>query len=304
MVLFIILGHDFCNKLLAGNNDNAARHISITAAKNKPSLNVKLVAVHRVVDMLMLMMDSMMMAMMMMMMMMMMVVANCDDGRARTALELQSVQILCLTQESGVCSQSDGFVFSYDGHDPIGRLLSRVGLHLWSPSRTSYRNKDLAAMSPFTQRSNWEPERESLTVIWQRWRKTKGSTRWNWRTRIRGRMKRRKKWERSSLRRRRSRRWPGGNASTSSPTSPSNLSCSSTGLSGGFALDQKQLDVDSWFPSGASIEWPRVSWSLTRLAWTTLASPRTSATTFSTTMQTTLLSRWSYHSMPCQGWFS
>ena len=64
MVLFIILGHDFCNKLLAGNNDNAARHISITAAKNKPSLNVKLVAVYRVVDMLMLMMDSMMMAMM------------------------------------------------------------------------------------------------------------------------------------------------------------------------------------------------------------------------------------------------
>ena len=72
MVLFIILGHDFCNKLLAGNNDNAARHISITAAKNKPSLNVKLVAVHRVVDMLMLMMDSMMMAMMRMMMMMVM----------------------------------------------------------------------------------------------------------------------------------------------------------------------------------------------------------------------------------------
>ena len=176
-------------------------------------------------------------------------------------MELQSVQILCLMQESGVCSQKDGFVFSYDGHDPIGRLLSRVGLHLWSPSRTSYRNKDLAAMSPFTQRSNWEPERESLTVIWQRWRKTKGSTRWSWRTRIRGRrkMERRKRWERSSLRRRRSRRWPGGNASTSSPTSLSNLSCSSTGLSGGFACDQKQLDVDTCFPSGASIEWPRVS---------------------------------------------
>ena len=76
MVLFIILGHDFCNKLLAGNNDNAARHISITAGKNKPSLNVKLVAVHRVVDMLMLMMDSMMM----MMVLMMMMVANSDDG--------------------------------------------------------------------------------------------------------------------------------------------------------------------------------------------------------------------------------
>ena len=167
-------------------------------------------------------------------------------------------------------SLMQGFSFcSWDSlaySDPIRRFLSRVRLHLWSPS-SPYRNKDPAAMIPFTHLrqlsclKHLKPERQvSAGIQQQRCLRMKGSTRLNWTTKTRRRrmMERRKKWAKSSLRRRPSRQWPGGSANTSSPTSPSNLSCSSMGLSGGFASIEDH-SVQQHLSSGVLIEWPQVS---------------------------------------------
>ena len=94
-------------------------------------------------------------------------------------------------------------------------------------------------------------DRQVSIVIKQGCLKMKGSTRLNWTTKTRRRrmMERRKKWAKSSLRRRPSPRWPGGSANTSSPTSPSNLSCSSTGLSGELASSENHSTIAAFFRS-------------------------------------------------------